>query len=144
MRKRAFLIPLIAGVLLLAAGFLCFTQVCGVKDRIYDLYQFSFTDDMIRETVMKDSGEEAFRQDFDGAVLSLARTGGTEQAEGDSGEAAGAVPAASPYQSVFSDFGAVGRLRTAFRLQSWLLGAGALLCLAAVLMLLLIRMLTGA
>ena len=136
MRKRAFLIPLIAGVLLLAAGFLCFTQVCGVKDRIYDLYQFSFTDDMIRETVMKDSGEEAFRQDFDGAVLSLARTGGTEQAEGDSGEAAGAVPAASPYQSVFSDFGAVGRLRTAFRLQSWLLGAGALLCLAAVLMLL--------
>ena len=141
MRKKAILIPLIAGILLLAAGFFCFTQICGVKDRIYDLYQFSFTDDMIRDTVMKDSGEEAFRQEFDGIVPPLTRTetaGQTAETPeaAETPEMVQTPAAASPYEAVFGDFGAVGRLRTAFRLQGWFLGAGALLCLAALVLVL--------
>ena len=125
--------------MLLIAGFIFFTQICSVKDRIYDQYQVSFTDEMIQNTVMTGSGEEEFSKAFNAAVSQAARTETTTEqteSEGQETEHTEAPSAATPYQSVFSGFGDVSKLRTAFSLQGWLLGAGALLCLCAVLIIL--------
>ena len=140
MRKKSYLIPLAVGLALLIAGIVCFTQVCHVKDRIYDAWQFSFTDEMIQETLM--TGDEAqVTKAFNAAIAGLRpdenTPASTEAETGAEPAAEAAVPAeGNAYGTIFSGFGQVSSLRTAVRLQGWLMLAGALYCLVAVLMIL--------
>ena len=151
MNKKIHLVLLIAGVLLLAVGIGCFARGCAVKDRIYSAYQISFSDASIRSVFINDHDEAAVKADFDAAILSALSSGSAAPAEGEAapveGEAAEpaeaveaaeeAAPAAesvadaSPYDTVFGSFSRVSSLRTAWKLQGWFFGAGALLCLAA-------------
>ena len=162
MKKKPYLIPLVAGVLLLAVGLFFFGRVCAVKDSIYSNYKVSFTDQKISEVFINDHDEATVKADFDAAMLSLAR-GGSAQAESEvvpvdgeteaeaqeealeesaevseeeAEEALEAMETASPYDTAIGSFSRVRSLRTAFRMQNIFLMAGAALCLVAVIMVL--------
>ena len=82
--KKLYRIPLICGLVLLAAGIFCFASVCKVKDSIYDNYRISVSDAGISDIFMNENGEETVKQAFDSAVKQSARTGiavGGEESE---------------------------------------------------------------
>ncbi|MBE5808999.1 MAG: ABC transporter permease [Clostridiales bacterium] len=157
MKKKPFLIPLLCGIVLLAVGLVCFANVCHVKDAIYANYKVSFSDASIEQVLINDHDEAAVKADFDAAIMASARTGAKtaeaapadpaaaepaeapaaeEAVEAPAAEEAAAVATTDPYDTVFKSFGSVNSLRRAYRLQGWFLGAGALLCLAAIVMVL--------
>ncbi len=159
---------LIAGLLLLAVGIGCFARGCAVKDSIYGKYKVSFSDASIRSVFINDHDEAAVKADFDAAILAALSNGtgaSTAETEAPAGEAfteeapaeevlaeetgetpeeaaealGEAVGEASPYDEAIGSFSRVTGLRTAWRLQGWFIGAGLLLCLAAVVMVLMHR-----
>ena len=147
MKKKPFLIPLICGLVLLAIGIGCFARVCTVKDAIYKNYKVSFSDANIAEVFANDDGEEAVKSAFNAAIAASSRSGNTaavaseveaeEPVESEAEEAAAAPVSGEAYATVFqNNFGKVGSLRTAYKLQPWFLCAGALLCLVAIVMVL--------
>ena len=68
-KKKAYLIPLILGLVLMAVGMMFFARICRVKDRVYKNYKVSLTDDSIREVIAKGADEEAVRKTFNTAVV---------------------------------------------------------------------------
>ena len=158
MKKRAYLIPLICGLVLLAVGITCFARVCGVKDAIYNNYQISFSDNDMRQTLLSGGDEAAIREAFDARIQSANRSGSAAQAEqaalpeegamadpaeepveaapaeAEPAEEAPAVITGSPYDTVIGSYSKVERLVTASKLMPWFMGAGVLACLAAALM----------
>ena len=74
MKGKGYRIPLLVGILLLAAGIFCFANVCKVKDAIYANFRISFTDDQIKSVFMNEDGEETVKTAFDAAVRSTSRT----------------------------------------------------------------------
>ena len=158
MKKRAYLIPLICGLVLLAVGITCFARVCGVKDAIYNNYQISFSDNDMRQTLLSGGDEAAIREAFDARIQSANRSGSAAQAEqaalpeegampdpaeepveaapveAEPAEEAPAVITGSPYDTVIGSYSKVERLVTASKLMPWFMGAGLLACLAAALM----------
>ena len=140
MKKRIFLIPLICGLILLAVGIGCFARVCAVKDAIYKNYKVSFSDENLEAVFINDDDEATVSAAFNAALSAADNSAPAAQPEEGDGEAApeeGAPASAadSAYATVFqSSFSRVASLRTAYRLQPWFLVSGALLCLAAVVM----------
>ena len=163
MKRKPYLIPLIAGLVLLAIGVGCFARVCAVKDDIYSNYKVSFSDASVESVFMNDHDEAAVKADFDAAILATARSGGgqeetvlteepaAEPAEGEAEAAAveaaeeeaaeeaaeaavEAIQASSPFDTVLGGMNKVNSLRTAWKLQGWFLGLGLLLCLVSALM----------
>ena len=162
MKRKAWLIPLILGLILLAVGVGCFGRVCAVKDSIYSAYKLTFPDSSIEKVFINDNDEATVKADFDAAILGTATSAAQDAAaeaeapaEGLSEEAAAeleaageaaeeaaeaaveaAIEGASPYDTVIGSFGKVTGLRTAWKLQNIFLGIGALLCLAGIVLLL--------
>ena len=161
MKKKAYLIFLILGLIVLAVGVFFFGRICAVKDSIYAKYGLSFSDASIESVFINDHDEAAVKADFDAAVLQTAisgdeaatdAVGATEaaepaEAEAATGVAAEAAPAGddapaedaieaisegSPHDAVIGSFGKVQSLRTAWRLQGIFIGAGLMLCLVTV------------
>ena len=162
MKRKAWLIPLILGLILLAVGVGCFGRVCAVKDSIYSAYKLTFPDSSIEKVFINDNDEATVKADFDAAILGTATSAAQDAAaeaeapaEGLSEEAAAELEAAgeaaeeaaeaaveaaiegtSPYDTIIGSFGKVSSLRTAWKLQNIFLGIGALLCLAGIVLLL--------
>ena len=159
MKKKAYLIFLVLGLIVLAVGVFFFGRICAVKDSIYAKYGLSFSDASIGSVFINAHDEAAVKADFDAAVLQTAISGetaatdaaeateaATEAAEPEAaGEAAeateeaapaedaiAAISEGSPYDTVIGSFGKVQSLRTAWKLQGIFIGAGLLLCLVAV------------
>lgn len=168
MKKKAYLIFLILGLVLLAVGVSCFAKICAFKDSVYAHYALSFSDASFKPTFINDHDEATVKADFDAAILAALRSGdkasggtdaqapGEAPAEGaEAGEAAEAAPVEaeaaqeatqeevqeealeavakeSPYDTVVGGFSKVSSLRTAWKLQGIFFGAGLLLCLVAV------------
>ena len=156
MKQKSHLILLVVGIVLLAVGVGCFARICAVKDAIYSNYKLSFSDASFSEVFINDHDEATVKADFDAAVLAAARSGndstavaGTEapaeeieaaaeaasEAEADPSEPE-VVESGSAYDKVIGSFSKVSGLRTAWKLQTPFLLAGAVLCLAALLLVL--------
>lgn len=60
-KNRAFLIPLILGVISMAAGLFFFAQICQLKDNVYKNYKVSLSDASIQEIFAGDGDEDAVR-----------------------------------------------------------------------------------
>ena len=163
MKKRAYLIFLVLGLALLAVGIACFARVCAFKDSIYSHYALSFSDASFESVFVNDHDEATVKTDFDAAILAAAKSGATaedeagieapsegaeateaaepadeatEATEETQEEALEAIAEASPYDTVAGSFSRVSSLRTAWKLQGIFIGAGLLLCLVAVLLVL--------
>ena len=72
MKKKAYLIFLILGLIVLAVGVFFFGRICAVKDSIYAKYGLSFSDSSIQSVFINDHDEAAVKADFDAAVLQTA------------------------------------------------------------------------
>ncbi len=163
MKKKTYLIFLIVGLLLLAVGIGCFARICAVKDSIYSNYSISFSDASFASVFINDHDEATVKADFDAAILAAATGGASaseepsmdevpvegaeavEAAEAEAVEAVDeeaqeealeAIAEASPYDTVIGSFSKVSGLRNAWKLQGILIGAGLLLCLVAVVLVL--------
>ena len=83
MKKKAYLIPLLLGIVLLAVGVVCFGRVCAIKDNIYSAYKMTFSDDDIENVFINDHDEATVKADFDAAMLAKARSGSANDAATD-------------------------------------------------------------
>ena len=162
-KNRIFLIPLILGLLSLAAGLFFFAGVCRVKDSVYRNYKVSMSDSAISEVFMNDNDEAAVREAFNAAVAksdkgapssgvvseeaaaeeaaaeeaAAEETAQTEAVEEETEGAAAASSGKDAYDTVFAGgFSSVKSLRSAVSLTPVFIGAGALLCLIAALLVL--------
>ena len=68
-KKKAHLIPLILGIVVIAIGMVFFARICRVKDKVYKNYKVSLSDKAIAEVLAKGSDEEAVRSAFNTAVI---------------------------------------------------------------------------
>ncbi len=157
MKNKIHFVLLAAGAVLLAIGVFFFGRICAVKDSIYADYNLSFSDASFQQVFINDHDEATVKADFDAAILAAAQSGATtedeagieapaeeapaeeapaEVAEPAAEEALEAIAEASPYDTVIGSYSRVSSLRTAWKLQGILFGAGLLLCLAAVIVVL--------
>ena len=61
MKKKAYLIFLILGLIVLAVGVFFFGRICAVKDSIYAKYGLSFSDASIESVFINDHDEAAVK-----------------------------------------------------------------------------------
>lgn len=161
MKKKLHLALIALGVALMVVGVFFFGRICAVKDSIYTNYKLSFSDASFESVFINDHDEAAVKADFDAAVLATARSGaGTETAvaaeevvvETEDAvaveevveveeapaeeEALEDIAAHSPYDTVIGSFSKVQSLRSAWRMQSVFMIAGAVLCVLGLIILL--------
>lgn len=165
-KKRTFLIPLLLGLALIAVGIFFFGKICRLKDKVYSNYKVSLSDASIAEVFNGDLDENAVREAFNNAVKKTDKNAAAAaapmddlaveaEAAAEEGEAAAEpVPETEPvtepaapaeadgsgkdaFDTIFPD-GAKGvqSVRNANRMFPIFLGAGAILCLIAALMVL--------
>ena len=67
-KKRTFLIPLLLGLVLIAAGVFFFARVCRLKDTVYKTYKVSLSDASISEVFHGNLDEAGVREAFNAAV----------------------------------------------------------------------------
>ena len=162
-KNRTFLIPLLLGLIIMGIGLFFFGRICRVKDAVYKNYKVSLSDASIHDVFANDNDEAAVREAFNRAVAksdsssseaaddlmqapeeigeAATEAAAAEEMEASS-EAAALADAAAPadgekdaYDTVFAKgFSAVKGLRSALKLVGVFMGIGALLCLAAILM----------